>query len=174
MGSDSGKAMIGRPSPVPEGAAAWRSLVVDDDQRVRGLVTRALAIEGIEVDHAGDGEEGLRLALSGSFHVILLDLQLPKLDGISVLGHLLRAIPDQAVIVFSCLSDPGTRRECLQIGAKDFLAKPFSLRDLVASVSRLLPSSEPQQGDPRGRELQRGSLEDRGLEPRGRDRLQRT
>jgi DNA-binding response OmpR family regulator len=144
MGSGSGRQWIERPSPVPERETAWRILVVDDDQGVRGLVTRALAIEGIEVDHAEDGEEGLRLALSGSFHVILLDLQLPKLDGISVLGHLLRAIPDQAVIGFSCLSDPGTRRECLQIGAKGFLAKPFSLRDLVASVSRLLPYSETQ------------------------------
>jgi DNA-binding response OmpR family regulator len=134
--------MIERRSPMPDWPATRRILVVDDDLSMRRLVARALTRDRIEVDHAGDGEEGLRLALSGSYRVILLDLQLPKLDGISVLGHLHRAIPHQAVIVFSCLSDLDTRKVCLETGAKDFLSKPFSLRDLIASVNRLLSSLE--------------------------------
>lgn len=115
--------------------AVRRGLVVDDDRGVRHLISRMLGMEGLEVDWASDGEEGLRLAMAASYEVVFLDLRLPKLDGMVVLRRLLSARPGQAVIVSSCQSDLGTRAECLCAGARGFLAKPFSLVDLSTSVA---------------------------------------
>src|SRR6266511_1827807 len=118
-----------------------RALVVDDDGGVRRLVSRALGAQGIQVDQAGTGEDGLRRALTVPYDVVVLDLQLPGLDGLTVLRYLLSARPAQAVIASSCRSDPATKSECLCAGARAFLAKPFSLTDLLASVADALASS---------------------------------
>ncbi len=118
----------------PKPATAGRTLVIDDDPGVLRLMSRALGAKGIEVDQASDGEEGLRRALAARYDVIVLDLELPKLDGMTVLRPLLSARPGQAVIDSSCTSDPVTRSECVRAGARVFLAKPFSLDDLLASV----------------------------------------
>jgi DNA-binding response OmpR family regulator len=120
------------PTETPRGR---RALVVDDEPAIRRLVSRALGTQDIEVDGARDGDEGLRRAGTMAYDVILLDLHLPELDGMVVLHRLLSREPGQAVVVFSCQSDPATRRRCLRAGARAFLAKPFSLVDLCASVS---------------------------------------
>lgn len=116
-------------------SAVRRVLVVDDDRGVRRLIWRALGAEGITVDEASDGEEALRRARDARYDAVILDLQLPKLDGMSVLRQLLAAKPGQPVIVFSCTSDASTRRECIRSGARSFLAKPFAIVDLLASVA---------------------------------------
>ncbi len=70
-----------------------------------------------------------------TYDVVLLDLQLPGLDGLTVLERLLSRKPGQAIVVTSCQSDPATRTTCLRAGARDFLAKPFSLVDLSTCIS---------------------------------------
>jgi DNA-binding response OmpR family regulator len=120
------------PTDTPRGR---RALVVDDEPAIRRLVCRALGTQDIEVDEARDGDEGLRRAETVAYDVILLDLHLPELDGMVVLHRLLSREPGQAVVVFSCQSDPATRRRCLRAGARDFLPKPFALVDLCASIS---------------------------------------
>lgn len=126
--------MAGIPAAAgPKPAMVGRTLVVDDEPGVLRLISRALSAEGIEVDQASDGEEGLRRALATRYDVIVLDLELPKLHGMTVLRRLLSAKPGQAIVVSSCTSDPATRSECVRAGAQAFLAKPFSLVDLVAS-----------------------------------------
>jgi len=115
--------------------AIGRALVVDDDRGMQRLMSRVLGMEGLEVDQASDGEEGLRRAIAASYEVVFLDLQLPKLDGMTVLRRLLSTRPGQAVIVSSCQSDLSTRAECLRAGAWGFLAKPFSLVELLTSVA---------------------------------------
>lgn len=122
------------PNAAPVAPATRRILVVDDNEGLRRLVSRALGIEGIEVDEASDGDEGLRRALASRYDVVVLDLQLPKLDGMAVLRQLLSARPDQVVVVCSCSSDRKTRSECARTGARGFLAKPFSIIDLVTAV----------------------------------------
>jgi len=112
-----------------------RTLVVDDEPGVLRLISLALDAEGIEVDQASDGEEGLERALTTDYEVVVLDLQLPKVDGITVLRRLLSARPGQAIIVSTGRDDPSTRSECFKAGARVFLAKPFSLADLVARVA---------------------------------------
>lgn len=106
--------------------------MVDDDRGVQRVMSRALAMHGLQVEQARDGEEGLRRALAARYRVILLDLQLPKLDGMTVLRQLRTVRPEQVVVICSCQSDHRTRTECLRAGARGFLAKPFSLDDLAS------------------------------------------
>ncbi len=120
-----------------------RVLAIDDEPAVLRLVARALRSEGLEIDTATDGEEGLRLALMGSYNVVLLDLLMPGTDGMSVLRRLLRLRPGQAVIVLSCLTDTASKVHCFEMGADDYLAKPFVLDELLARIKARNPGPEP-------------------------------
>jgi len=114
--------------------AARRVLVIDDEPDIRGMVTRALASAGYEIDCAGDGQRGLTMALTGDYQLVILDLVMPLTDGREILRRLWAERPDQAILVLSCLSDVTTKVACLDSGAKDYLTKPFSLDELLARV----------------------------------------
>jgi DNA-binding response OmpR family regulator len=116
-------------------------LVVDDEQRILRFVVRGLRAEGYEVDSADNGVDGLGLALTGDYDLVVLDLLMPGLDGASVLRRLVAERPAQAVIVLSCLSATATKVRCLEAGAEDYLAKPFSLDELLARVRARLRSA---------------------------------
>jgi two-component system, OmpR family, response regulator len=103
-----------------------RILVVDDEPRILRFVVRGLQAEGYELHSAETGTEGLRKALQGQYDLVILDLLMPGLDGASVLHRLLAERPRQAVIVLSCLTATATKVRCLEAGAEDYLAKPFS------------------------------------------------
>src|SRR5215218_4488772 len=111
-----------------------RILVIDDEQRILRFVVRGLQAEGYQVDSADNGVDGLGSALTGQYDLVVLDLLMPGLDGAAVLSRLLAARPAQAVIVLSCLDSPETKVRCLEAGAQDYLAKPFSLDELLARV----------------------------------------
>ena len=119
-----------------EGAdpAARRILIVDDEPNIRSFIGRALAAAGYLTGFAGSGTEGLRHALDEHYDLIILDLVMPDLDGCDVLDQLLRARPDQTVMVLSCVADVATKVDCLERGARDYLTKPFSLAELLARV----------------------------------------
>jgi two-component system, OmpR family, response regulator len=122
-----------------------RVLVVDDETRITSFVSRALAGEGLQVDAANDGRRGLELARSGRYSLVVLDLLLPGLDGVTVLRELMQVRPEQRVLVLSALSDVESKVECLELGASDYLPKPFSLAELLARVRARLrqPASGP-------------------------------
>jgi DNA-binding response OmpR family regulator len=120
-----------------------RVLVVEDDDRIAGLVARALRAEGHVVDRAATGSDGLAAALAAEFDLILLDLMLPGLDGATVLDEVVRARPGQRVFVLSALPEIGTRVACLEAGATDFLGKPFALAELVARVRTRMRAPAP-------------------------------
>jgi DNA-binding response OmpR family regulator len=111
-----------------------RILVVDDEHRILRFVARGLQAEGFEVDSADNGAEALRRALATDYDLVVLDLLMPGMDGATVLSRLLAARPRQAVIVLSCLTATATKVRCLEAGAEDYLAKPFSLDELLARV----------------------------------------
>ncbi|MPZ92495.1 MAG: response regulator [Actinobacteria bacterium] len=111
-----------------------RLLVVDDEVRIVSFVSRALSAEGFTVDGAYDGKRGLELARSGIYDLVVLDLLLPGMDGVSVLKSIIETLPDQRVLVLSALSDVATKVDCLELGALDYLPKPFALAELVARV----------------------------------------
>ena len=116
------------------GQAGPRILLVEDEPRIRDFITRALVAAGYGVVAAGNGTEGLRLALAGDYDLVILDLIMPDVDGRLVLAEVLRERREQAILVLSCLADVTTKVDCLELGAQDYLTKPFSLAELLARV----------------------------------------
>jgi two-component system, OmpR family, response regulator len=129
--------------------ARHRILVIDDEPEVRDVVIRTLEEAGYSIDAAADGAAGLRLALSGNYQLIVLDLVMPLADGRQVLSMLHQHRPDQHVLVLSCLSDTATKVYCLDLGAQDFLAKPFSLEELLARIRVQLRDEHQATADER-------------------------
>lgn len=127
--------------------AVSRILVVDDEARITNFVLRALTAEGFVVETAENGTDALKLGSSGRYDLVLLDLLLPSLDGVSVLEGLLAAQPDQPVLVLSAVSDVRAKVRCLQLGAVDYLAKPFDLTELLLRIRARLRRREPAGAD---------------------------
>jgi two-component system copper resistance phosphate regulon response regulator CusR len=117
-----------------QNGSVGRILLVDDEPRILDFVRRGLAAEGFSVDVASLGEEGLRKAVSQPYDLVILDLVMPGLDGAGILRKLLARKPSQAVLILSALSDTTTKVMLLELGAEDYLAKPFSLEELLARV----------------------------------------
>ena len=113
-------------------------LVIDDELLIRKICSDILAAEGYRVLTAGDAESGLRLASAEPVAAVVLDLMMPRVDGITAIRELARVVPDAPVIVISAV--PGRRHiiEALKSGAYDFLPKPFQPQDLVSAVRRAL------------------------------------
>jgi DNA-binding response OmpR family regulator len=120
-----------RPAHDPAGP---RILVVDDEPEIRDFIIRALSAAGYAIDFACDGAAGLRLALTGEYHLVILDLVMPEMDGRQMLARLRRQRPGPAVLVISCLTEVTTKVGCLDLGAQDYLTKPFALAELMARV----------------------------------------
>ena len=114
--------------------ASARVLLIEDEPGIVDFVRRGLEAEGFAVDAALDGVEGERLALSGGFDAIVLDLMLPGRSGLEILGSLRAAIPSVPVIVLTARGEIEDRVAGLDAGAVDYLVKPFSLAELVARV----------------------------------------
>ncbi len=102
--------------------------------RILSFVARGLEAEGIAVDGAGNGGEGLRLALVERYDLVVLDLLMPGLDGLSVLRELQRKRPQLPVLILSARADLSTRLQGFALGASDYLSKPFALDELIARV----------------------------------------
>jgi two-component system, OmpR family, copper resistance phosphate regulon response regulator CusR len=111
-----------------------RILVIDDEARIVQFVRRSLEAEGLEVDPARDGEEGVRLCATHAYDLVILDLVMPGLDGLSVLRKILEIEPSQQVLILSARDDTPTKVALLDHGADDYLSKPFSLDELLARV----------------------------------------
>lgn len=123
-------------------------LVIDDEPEIRGFISRSLEAQGYDVHTAQDAGQGVSLAIGGGFDLVILDLVLPDLDGREALTAILRDRPDQAVMVLSCTSDVMTKVECLDLGADDYLTKPFSLAELGARVRAGLRRAAVHRGGP--------------------------
>jgi two-component system copper resistance phosphate regulon response regulator CusR len=107
-------------------------LVVEDEARIRAFVARAFEAEGFTVDVAEDGEQGLQRALAGNYEIVILDLLLPGRDGLGLLEDLHSRRPQLPVLILSARSDLATKLRGFELGAVDYLAKPFSLDELLA------------------------------------------
>lgn len=111
-----------------------RILVVDDEVKVGGFLKRGLEEEGHAVDLAHDGEEGLERALAGRYELLILDLMLPRRDGLQVCQALREAGSDAFILMLSARGETADRVVGLRHGADDYLAKPFAFEELVARV----------------------------------------
>jgi DNA-binding response OmpR family regulator len=111
-----------------------RILVVEDEPRILDFVSRGLEAEGFSVVGARDGQEGLRLAEAVRWDLVILDLLLPRVDGLSVLRALETRHPDLPVVIVSARSDLPTKLKGFGLGARDYLTKPFSFDELLARI----------------------------------------
>jgi DNA-binding response OmpR family regulator len=109
-------------------------LVIEDEPRIRAFLGRALEAEGFTVDGADNGLDGLRRALRHPYDLVVLDLLLPGVDGLSVLRGLTRRCPDVPVVIVSARSDLETKLRGFRLGACDYVPKPFSSDELIARV----------------------------------------
>jgi len=115
-----------------------RILVVDDEEPIRGLIEQILEREGFEVETASDGPTGLEKATSGEFDLILLDVRIPRKDGMTVLREIREVDPDAVVMVMTAYASIEQALEALRAGAYDYVPKPFKKDELLVRVRRAL------------------------------------
>jgi DNA-binding response OmpR family regulator len=137
-----------------------RVLIVEDDRALGAFLKQGLELDGHRVEWAKDGEAALAHAAADHPDLVLLDLSLPKRDGMEVLADLRARRNDAAVLVLSGRSDLNVRVQCLDGGADDYLEKPFSFFELMARCRALLRRRQ-QFADP---VLRHGDLELRRIE----------
>lgn len=113
-------------------------LLIEDDSDVSTLISKALIKHGYQVDLCEDGEAGLLAALTGRYQIILLDVMLPSLDGLSLLSRLRSGGKETPVILLSALGEEQDRINGFHSGADDYLPKPFSLQELQLRIEVLL------------------------------------
>jgi DNA-binding response OmpR family regulator len=112
----------------------FRVLVIEDESRIRSFMAHALEADGFAVDGADNGQDGLDRAVRGTYDLVILDLLLPRVDGLSVLCELRRRSPELPVVIVSARSDLPTKLRGFDLGASDYVAKPFAVDELLARV----------------------------------------
>ncbi len=120
-----------------------RILVIEDDPKLAAFIAGGLKQGGFAVDHAADGLDGLALARQGHYAAAVVDLMLPKLDGLALIGALRDERNRLPVIILSARAQLDDRIRGLQAGGDDYLAKPFAFSELHARLQSLLRRSQP-------------------------------
>ena len=141
-----------------------RILVVDDDRAVRESLRRSLTFKGYSVETAGDGLEALEKVVAQRPDVLLLDVMMPRMDGLEVCRRLRSAGDDLPILVLTARDSVSERVAGLDAGADDYLAKPFALEELLARLRALLRRATPEDEDSEALEF-----EDLRLDPVTRD-----
>lgn len=126
-----------------------RILVVDDDPALRTAVSRALRLEGYEIEVAGDGAEALDILGRSQQEAIILDVTMPRVDGYSVARHLRSDGDRTPILMLTARDEVIDRVSGLDAGADDYLPKPFALEEFLARVRALLRRSAPDGGEDR-------------------------
>src|SRR5438067_1225517 len=127
--------------------SATRIVVIEDELPIRRGVVDALRASGYETADAGDGERGLAEAIRLGVDLVLLDLLLPKRDGLAVLAELRKVRPTLPVIILTARGTEDDRVRGLKMGADDYVVKPFSARELLARIEAVLRRSADRPSD---------------------------
>jgi len=134
-----------------------RILVVEDEAAIRVGLVDVLVFHGYDVESAATGPEGLEKALTGKFELILLDIMLPGMDGYQICDAIRAVDRDQAIIMLTAKTSDEEIIHGLKLGADDYVAKPFSIQQLVLRIEAVLRRS--RSGQERARTLSIGALE---------------
>jgi two-component system response regulator MprA len=121
-------------------------LVVDDDPKIRSVLGRGLRFEGYDVQIAASGQEALQLARDTTFDLVVLDLTMPRMDGLEVCRRLRRGV-SIPILMLTARDAVADRIVGLDSGADDYLTKPFDFEELLARVRALLRRTQPQSGE---------------------------
>jgi two-component system OmpR family response regulator len=121
-----------------KGVSNMRVLVVEDDAKIASFVSKGLKEAGFAVDSVTNGEDGLHLALTEPYDVAIVDIMLPKLDGLAIIGRLRHEGVNTPVLILSAKRSVDDRVKGLQTGGDDYLTKPFAFSELVARVQALI------------------------------------
>jgi len=133
-----------------------RILVAEDEPGILAFVTRALRADGFAIDAAADGAQALACLSRERYDLAVLDLLLPRVDGLSVLRHLRESQPRLPVVIVSARTDLPTKLRGFELGACDYVSKPFALDELLARIRVHLRRSRPSNDE--DRILRAGSL----------------
>ncbi len=125
-----------------------KALIIEDDQDISNLIAIHLSDNNFQVDTAFDGRAGLLKALNNSYKIIILDVRLPELDGFEVCKRLRQERNQTPVLMVTSKSEEIDKIIGLEIGADDYLTKPFGIRELMARVKALLRRSEMSKENP--------------------------
>ncbi len=146
-------------------------LVADDDARVRESIDRALRVNGFAVELAGDGIEALRLVEASRFDALVLDVMMPRLDGIAVCRSLRASGSNLPILILTARDAIADRVTGLDSGADDYLVKPFALDELLARLRALLRRTTPDAADDTLLTFSGVTLDSRAMEARRDGRL---
>lgn len=127
--------------------AARCILTVEDDPAIRRGIVDALTYAGYQVVEAGNGDDGLKMAVQRSYDLLLLDLVLPGKSGLEILDEVRATRPTQPVIILTARGEENDRVEGLRKGADDYVVKPFSVKELLARVEAVLRRSPERPTD---------------------------
>ncbi len=128
-----------------EGMEPMRVLVIEDDLEAAAYLVKGLKESGHTVDHAADGDDGLTLAMSAPYDVLVVDRMLPKRDGLSVVSTIREQGNETPVLFLSALGEVDDRIKGLKAGGDDYLTKPYAFAELLARIEVLVRRSNPDQ-----------------------------
>ena len=118
-----------------------RILLVEDDQKIASFIIKGLRAEGFAVDNASDGQDGLHMALTEPYDAAIIDIMLPKMNGLKLIENMRREKLKTPVIILSAKGEVEDRVKGLHIGADDYLTKPFAFSELLARLQALIRRS---------------------------------
>lgn len=135
-----------------------RLLLVEDDKKISSYLEQGLKESGYAVDCAFDGEEGITFLQAYTYDLVILDVMLPKLDGLKAVEKLRGQGYRMPVLMLSAKRSVDDRVKGLQLGGDDYLTKPFSFTELLARVQALLRRASPQSSTAQATQLQGGDI----------------
>ena len=115
-----------------------RLLLIEDDNKIASFILQGLKEAGFAVDHAADGEDGLHLALHEPYDAVIVDLMLPKIDGLTLIDNMRKNKVSTPVLILSAKRTVDDRVKGLQTGSDDYLTKPFAFSELLARIQALI------------------------------------
>lgn len=115
-----------------------RILLIEDDLKIASFITKGMKESGFAVDHASNGEDGLHMALTENYDAAIIDIMLPKLDGLTLIEDIRRKNINMPVIILSAKRSVDDRVKGFQKGSDDYLTKPFAFTELLARVQALI------------------------------------
>lgn len=121
-------------------------LIIDDDEKIISMLRRGLAFEGYDVITANNGAEGLKVILNGDPDIVVLDVMMPQVDGFEVCRRLREGGSQVPILMLTAKDEVEHRVKGLDLGADDYLVKPFALEELLARVRALLRRKPGQEG----------------------------